>query len=87
MSGWSTSILLTLITLVYLVLCIGFFIKCFVSVCNKPAGLPKSDDPSPFGPSHLDDDEPLLDPSADNLQSDDMSDHTSFPPYNLGSRS
>ena len=84
MSGWATTILLTLIVLVYLILCIGFCMKCFVLVYSgKKQGIAADDNEitSPFRSAQLndDDDEPLLDPAADTFDNN----RSSFPPYNI----
>ena len=91
MMAWTVAIILLLITLAHLVLLIGYFRKCCSS---RRKGIQDDDEgieQSPFRPPtrHVkendDDDEPLLDPSSDAWNSNVEEDHTSFPPYNLGS--
>lgn len=92
MMAWTVAIVLLLISLAHLVLLIGYFRKCCGS---RRRGTVQDDDEgieqSPFRPptrhakENDDDDEPLLDPSSDAWSSNIEEDHTSFPPYNLGS--
>ena len=87
MTVWTTTILLIVITLLCLALFLGFLIKCYYSIAGKGVNISSDDEPSPFSPPKLtndEDDEPMLDPSADAWNSND-DDHTSFPPYIIGS--
>ena len=84
---WATTILLIIITLLCLGVFIGFLIKCYISIAGKRVNITSDDEPSPFSPPKLtndEDDEPMLDPSADIWNSNDDN-HTSFPPYVTGS--